>query len=218
MSTKSPNHIVKSTDVNTPTLLRQYLTTHHSSFLNGLSTSMIQRQSIIDDICKNCSIVEKKRGVPLFYQGEIAHEWYFILNGSVTIWVHTTADSSAFKTESADSRSNPTKVTTGASGDARQNEDDTRRRHCQGEVLVLGVNGVFIEVLPDASKFSHYNTKDERKVLGVQVAVMSVGQSFGQGMYLSIHQQFLLHQCTVLTYSHIFISLLLHTKTLQWEY
>ena len=55
-----------------------------------------------------------------------------------------------------------------------------RARHCQGEVLVLGGNGLFIEVLPDHARFPLYCAAAERELLGVVVSNMNRGNSFGQ--------------------------------------
>ena len=158
--------------------IRSHLIQYHGDFLNSLSSNNAHRQSIVEDLCKNADIVEHKQGKLIFYQGDIAHEWFLILDGSVSIHVHTTADSSAFK-KSDDL--NKEKVQPKAEHhDTRRDEEEIRRRHCQGEILVLGKNGLFIEALPSSSRFPHYHTKDERKRLGIEVARMQVKDSFGQ--------------------------------------
>ena len=62
----------------------------------------------------------------------------------------------------------------------RHSDEDVRRRHCKGEVLVLGANGISIEALPSNARKPMFNSEEERKRLGRKVASMEVGTSFGQ--------------------------------------
>ena len=168
---------------NTRAKLESHLREHYyDQFLVELSDNVNHRNTLIDDLCKNAIVLEHVKGAPLFFQGDISIEWFFVLDGSVSIHVYTTADSDAFKTSTKlkeDEKKKKWQLKNTNKAD-RNSVDDVRARHCQGEVLVLGSNGLFIEVLPDHARFPLYRAAAERKLLGVTVSNMNRGNSFGQ--------------------------------------
>jgi len=167
---------------NTRTKLESHLREHYDKFLVELSDNVNHRNTLIDDLCKNAIVLEHVQGTPLFFQGDISIEWFFVLDGRVSIHVHTTADSDAFMTSTKlkeDEKKKKWQLKNTNKAD-RNSVDDVRARHCQGEVLVLGGNGLFIEVLPDHARFPLYCAAAERELLGVVVSNMNRGNSFGQ--------------------------------------
>jgi CRP-like cAMP-binding protein len=163
--------------------LENHLITHHPNFVLDLASSDSSRQAILEEICLHGVVDEWDQGDPIFFQGDVAHEWFLVLDGSVSIHVYTTADSNAFyQNEDKPSRLKIPSLpkTNGDHKFDRHDESKIRKRHCQGDVLKLGEDGVHIENLPLNAKYKHYYSKTERKRLGKIVASMEIGSSFGQ--------------------------------------
>jgi CRP-like cAMP-binding protein len=163
----------KLDQVNNYHQLTQHLNKHHGSFVNKLTPPQLE------DICVHGDVREYAQGQTIFFQGEISHEWFFVLDGHVSIYVHTSSDSKAFESSNQRGVDEEKKEKTTHKED-RHDATATRRRHCQGEVLKLGQNGIFIEALPESFKYNVHATKSERAQLGTHVATMEGGSSFGQ--------------------------------------
>ena len=68
-----------------PSAIRSRLLSDHAAFVEGLSADATMRAQLLDDLVANCSVIKTTRGCALFFQADVAFEWFFIFEGAVSV-------------------------------------------------------------------------------------------------------------------------------------
>ena len=163
----------------TPKEIQDILKTEHAEFAEAVANDKMLGGHNLKDLAENCSIIACENGRTVFFQADVSYEWFYILDGAISAYVFTTGGRDMFKTlkKNQDASLKAKKLQHQLD---RHSDEEVRRSHCKGEVLVLGANGTSIEPLPVAARRSVYHTEEHRKRLGRKVATMGKGSSFGQ--------------------------------------
>eukprot|EP00949_MAST-11_sp_MAST-11-sp1_P001355 g1355.t1 len=179
-------------------LLTSFFETQFSTFCASLSFDAQLRKELLHEILIESTFTWAEPGQVFFYQGDISHSWYFIIDGSVSVYVFDSRmifkeeeeekkKEKKKKEEDEQNNASSRKTQAGRKKDKAKASETIHHRRSLESVAGKHYSGVKVishnlERLPPYAKlpFGEAFTAPRRTVLGKHVTTLHRGNSFGQ--------------------------------------